>query len=125
MNYKEGYRLADTMRVQLCPRCENEQFSSEAKHCRICGAHLYNRCEGQPEIDFHGNHTGELEHHNNPGNARYCETCGTKTYFYEEGFLVSWEEEKAQIEREMLGLEGESEAATSNDSDDDGFDFLG
>ena len=30
----------------------------------------------------------------NPENARFCEACGSETYFYSMGFLKGWEEVK-------------------------------
>lgn len=85
------------MRVIQCPKCENEVFSSNAGHCKIYGTKLFNECEGVPEYDDHGYEVARPIH-NNPGNARYCETCGEPTNFFKQGFLKPWEEEKADLE---------------------------
>lgn len=69
MLYNEQIQMDESMRLVVCPRCENEQFSKLAKYCRICGLPLYNYC------------TDEHCEENNPANARFCETCGSPTIF--------------------------------------------
>ena len=86
MIYNDGVALDTNMRVVICPRCRNEEFSERVWHCRICGLHLYNECEGD-----HG-FNGSGDQHNNPGNARFCEICGTKTRFFVEGLLKAWDD---------------------------------
>lgn len=115
LRYEKGYVVDENMRVMNCPKCENEIFSTNASHCKLCGTQLYNKCEGTPEYDGFGN-VVDHEYHNNPGNARYCETCGEPTYFFKQGFLKPWEEEKAELEQkaemDMLEhhtLDGEDE----------------
>ena len=85
MKYNDGVALDDNMRVTICPRCQNEEFSDDAMHCRICGLMLFNECEGGD------NYNGAFEHRN-PGNARFCEFCGARTRFFIDGLLKSWEE---------------------------------
>lgn len=71
-DYNDGVDYdPQTMRVKICPRCGNTQFSENAYYCRICGTDLYNYCDGS---------AGEGQHVN-PSNARFCETCGAPTYF--------------------------------------------
>jgi len=86
MKYNDGVALDANMRATICPQCQNEEFSEQAYHCRICGQILYNECEGGR--DYNGNDYT----HNNPGNARFCEQCGTKTRFLREGLLKPWNE---------------------------------
>ena len=76
MHYK-GVELDDNLRVVECPVCKNTEFSSDVEYCRICGTLLFNRCVG-------------IVPHDNPGNARYCETCGEKTYFLKAAILEPW-----------------------------------
>jgi hypothetical protein len=97
MEYDDGYIVDDNMRVVKCPKCENEIFSDDAIYCKICGTKLFNECEGTPEYDNHGNVIDYI-YHNNPGDARFCETCGTPTYFFKTNLLKPWEDVKADIE---------------------------
>lgn len=97
MKYQKEYDVDENMRVVSCPKCKNEVFSNNAVHCKLCGTKLFNECDGTPEYDGFGN-VVDHTHHNNPGNARFCETCGQPTYFFNEGFLKPWEEEKAELE---------------------------
>ncbi len=81
MLYENEHEVDANFRVIKCPKCSNEDFSEEANYCKICGAPLFNTCEDQ--------HTC---YHNNVGNARFCETCGSQTEFFKLGYLNSWEE---------------------------------
>ncbi|MCR4437317.1 MAG: hypothetical protein QHH10_14380 [Peptococcaceae bacterium] len=92
MIYKDGYPMDENLRVTRCPLCENEEFSKKAEYCRICGTGLYNRCEG--EWDRFAN---DEVYHYNPGNARYCETCGKPTYFLTKGLLEPWDKAKEKM----------------------------
>ena len=84
MFYNDGVEIDRKGRVLICPNCKNEEFSDKADFCRVCGTSLYNKCAG--EWDDSAEY---YEVHNNPGNARFCETCGKPTLFYELGFLKS------------------------------------
>jgi Zn-dependent peptidase ImmA (M78 family)/ribosomal protein L37E len=92
MLYEDGVDFDEsTMKVKICPRCGNEEFSENAEFCRICGTNLYNDCEGIHTQDFNGyEEVGEIHH--NPSNARYCETCGAKTRFFIDGILCDHSE---------------------------------
>ena len=80
--FYEKIELGSTLRVIECPKCKNEEFGKDADFCRICGSHLHNKCEGE------WNDRDEyVVQHDNPGNARFCETCGKPTYFFTNGFL--------------------------------------
>ena len=84
--FYEKIELGSTLRVIECPKCKNEEFGKDAYFCRICGSHLHNKCEGE------WNDRDEyVVQHDNPGNARFCETCGKPTYFFTNGFLDAWE----------------------------------
>lgn len=88
MIYDDGVQVDNQMRVTQCPRCENEVFGQQAEHCKICGLTLYNLCEGEYMNDY--GHE-EVVQHRNPGDARFCETCGKPTEFYKEQILQPWE----------------------------------
>ena len=91
MIYNDGFTMDENIRVTKCPQCGNEEFSSEAIYCRICGSTLYNSCEGEDIYDYNGN----FDHrkvHNNPGNARFCETCGKPTSFFTLKYLKPFNE---------------------------------
>jgi Zn-dependent peptidase ImmA (M78 family) len=88
MQYNDGVAYdEDTLRVNICPVCNNEQFSSNAEFCRICGTNLYNKCEGDMDYDMN-NEPYYRNQHNNPSNARFCEICGKPTYFFSKKILV-------------------------------------
>ena len=93
MKYTDGVEYdAQTMRVKICPRCQNEEFSEDAVFCRICSLQLINYCEGTEAYD---EETGEryfTDRHSNPTNARFCEKCGKPTVFYKEGILPGYKD---------------------------------
>lgn len=96
MFYNDGVEIDENVRVILCPKCKNEEFSVKADFCRICGTGLYNKCEG--EWDSYNNC---FDQHNNPGNARFCEICGKPTLFFKQGFLKKWEEAQFHLMEEQ------------------------
>jgi hypothetical protein len=121
MIYNDGYDVDKKFRVIKCPNCENEVFSDNAFHCKICGTKIYNICEGEPNYDNYGN-IENYTYHDNHGDARYCEQCGRMTYFFKEGFLRPWEEAKRDIEsaQGVQFIEAtEEEAITMLYGDDD------
>lgn len=78
-----------TYKVEICPKCNNEEFSEDAACCRICGLNLINYCEGYLDEDEWGNQA-ILEQHPNPSNARFCETCGKPTEYNTKNVLVDY-----------------------------------
>ena len=86
MIYNDGFPMDDNLQFIKCPKCDNEEFSLNAKHCKICGFDVFNNCLGYRIEDDNGNFLG-IEHHKNVGNARYCETCGEKTILIEAKLL--------------------------------------
>ena len=91
MKYEDGVPYdSDTFRVKICPVCRNEEFSSNAAYCRICGADLHNRCDGIV-FDERGDQYVK-EQHANPSNARYCEVCGRPTLFLTNKILCEYNE---------------------------------
>lgn len=105
MIYKDGYETNDDLRFVKCPRCGNEEYSFEAKFCRICGFPAYNECEGSTEYDEYGNAEG-FSVHRNVGNARFCECCGIPTMLFKEKYLKPFNEieEQSQDEVEVESL---------------------
>ena len=92
MLYDDGVEFDEsTMKVKICPKCGNEEFSDNALFCKICGTNLYNDCEGIHTQNFNG-FDDIVEIHHNPSNARYCETCGAKTRFFIDGILCDHSE---------------------------------
>lgn len=79
VKYNDGVKMDDDLRVVECPRCGNEQISTDAKFCRICGLPVYNYCAGKGTS------------HICPGNARFCGVCGEPTEYFELGILRSWD----------------------------------
>lgn len=98
MIYDDGVNTNEELRVEFCPRCNNEVFSTHAEYCKICGLHLYNYCLGETISDPNGNHPDWTDYHKNSSDARYCEKCGMPTKYFEEGLLKGWEDAKDLIE---------------------------
>lgn len=91
MIYNDGFPMDDNLQFIKCPKCDNEEFSLNAKHCKICGFDVFNYCLGYRIEDDNGNFLG-IEHHKNAGNARYCETCGEKTILFNAKLLRPYTE---------------------------------
>ena len=89
--YGDGVKLDENMRVLKCPRCDNEEFNEKADFCKICGSKVYNYCLGEIIYDYNGN-IEDTHYHKNDSNARFCETCGRETVFFENKFLKPWKE---------------------------------
>lgn len=101
MIYNDGFPMDANLKVTQCPKCGNEQFSNEAEFCRICGASLYNLCEGEDIYDYNGNFEHH-EEHKNCGNARFCEKCGRPTSFFRETFLLPYDEVREEYVERFL-----------------------
>lgn len=104
----DGIDLGNNLCVLECPKCKNEEFSKDCEFCRICGSRVYNKCEG--EWDDRDQY---LIQHNNPGNARFCESCGKPTYFLKENFLKTWD--KVQITEDGEDFLSLDEVAATSD----------
>lgn len=91
IEYNDGVPFdEETMRIEQCPRCHNRVFGKNAQFCRICGLNLCNLCDGGVK-DEHGEiWYSEERQHPNPSNARFCETCGRPTYFFNNGILCDF-----------------------------------
>lgn len=113
MKYNDGFRMDDDLRVTKCPRCENEQFDADAEYCRICGAPLFNMCEGQEERDNFGN-VYDYSYHKNYGNSRFCEKCGKPTEYFRLRFLRPFDEVTEQYIAQYSGLHNDN----NEESDD-------
>lgn len=91
MIYDDGVSMNNDQKVNICPRCENEIMSGDAEYCKICGLRLYNYCLGERMTDPNGNYPDYYRYHKNDSDARFCESCGAPTTFFEENILESWE----------------------------------
>ena len=100
MVYNDGVKSDTYSKVTICPRCQNEVFASNAEYCKICGLKLYNYCVGQIIPDPIGTYPERIENHKNDTDARYCETCGNITSFFEDNLLNEWPQAKSEIESE-------------------------
>lgn len=91
VNYNDGVPFdEETLRVETCPKCGNQEFSENAMFCRICGTSIYNMCEGETDNNGYGEYIVDGSQHRNPSNARYCETCGKPTYFLSKNILCDF-----------------------------------
>lgn len=84
MIFAEGFPMDDQQRVKVCPYCGNRKFSKKSTVCIACGHSRLNLCLGK-----------DGQWHTNVGNARYCEICGEKTQFFEDGLLKAWDNEES------------------------------
>jgi len=73
-------------RALECPNCGNTDLYKSGNFCIICGHSLVNYCSEADSSDQSApcRHDEPL-----PGNARYCPYCGSKTTFYNKGYLSS------------------------------------
>lgn len=90
-----GITTDDKLRFIKCPVCGNDEFSSEAEFCRICGSAIYNYCQDLYDEGGYRISTGCGKP--NPGNSRYCEYCGNPTLLYK--FLTNWQEENSHTNK--------------------------
>jgi len=59
-----------------------------------------------------------------PGNARYCETCGKPTYFYQEKCLTDWTEVSQCDLKDCTDIEDDAPAIiTADASSEDNYPF--
>lgn len=101
--HKHEYIATDENgRFLECPQCGNKKFSKDARYCRMCGLYLYNYCENAP-----GWSSNDLCGQSNPGDARYCEHCGSETRLISLGLLKTWEEVLEEYGEVAAGLEPE------------------
>lgn len=84
VNYPEAFQMDPYKRTLQCPLCSSRHISGDK--CSVCGTYIFNYC-----MDFF-NDSGDCTY-SNPGNNRYCEMCGSETYFYKRRLLSSWEVE--------------------------------
>jgi ribosomal protein L40E len=111
MIYDDGVEINENMQVRICPKCGNEQFSSNANYCRICGFSTYNWCEGRIIYNDFGN-LEDIIRHENLGNSRFCEICGKPTLFLSEKILLPYDEVREDYVEEFL--KDNPEAIASN-----------
>lgn len=90
--YSDGIKLDKHGEAYECPSCGDNSGGFLNENCSKCGISLYNYCMQSLESKA----TRKCSYPN-PGNARYCEMCGTETYFYKKGFLHPWKEAQKQI----------------------------
>lgn len=78
MKYIENIIVNENQQIKKCPRCGNVDISLDDEFCSICGFSAYNYC------------TSRGRHVNTP-NARFCTTCGSKTTYFTNDFLLPWD----------------------------------
>lgn len=124
MIYSDGFPMDENLRLEVCPKCGNEEFGDDAEYCRICGTYLYNMCDGQEIYDYDGIFD-RIEKHRNHGNARYCEKCGKPTAFFNAKLLRPYNEVKPDFVQQYLyrNADARSEKSNSADYDDNDFSF--
>lgn len=124
MKYKD-IEFSDYGKVKICLRCQNESVfleNKEFQYCKICGAHLVNKCAGQYEHD----RDGEMYCTVTPcddvipdGNARFCVKCGSPTTFGLTGLLKPWEEELKELKKAKESLDHFLQKQVAATQDDD------
>jgi Zn-dependent peptidase ImmA (M78 family) len=73
-------------RVVSCPLCHSSKIDASGERCGICGTYIFNYC-----TSYFENGRGDCSNANS-GNARFCESCGRPTYYYQKGLLRQWQE---------------------------------
>lgn len=92
-----GAKLNKSGQAKECLQCKNEEHLEDAEFCMICGKPIINRCTFA--IDENASSAyGQCSHDEPlPGNARYCPYCGSKTTFYEQGVLLSYDDDTSPL----------------------------
>jgi ribosomal protein L37E len=102
-------------RFLVCPRCGNKNFSDDANYCKMCGLYLYNSCTRTEVESDSPSECGMI----NPGDARYCEYCGSPTRLLELGLLMTWEELIESQKEVAAGLDPSLQKESDNFLEDD------
>ena len=87
-----GAELKESGQVKECPKCKNEEHLHDAEFCMICGKPIINRCTSAIAPNISSEYWQCPHGEPLPSNARYCPYCGNKTTFYEQGVLLSYDE---------------------------------
>lgn len=96
----KSYKLNEVGKAIICPKCENEETHTDGNYCKVCGTYITNCCSEETDLDLNGNEyiiqksCGAIAE----GNARFCVYCGNPTTYYKNRLLLSWDEEKAEME---------------------------
>lgn len=85
-----GVELDQYNRPEECFNCNNEEHLPNATFCMICGEKIINTCTNED----HCSHVNEAF----PGNARFCPYCGSKSTYFEKGYLAEFDISEARIE---------------------------
>jgi len=88
-HYFDGVKLDRYQEACECPYCGDSSGYWFNGVCSKCNTMLYNYCHKGLYVDKGGCI------YENPGNARFCEMCGSPTYFFSMGFLKPWEEARS------------------------------
>lgn len=80
-------KLNEKGKAKVCPICKNENTNLRGEYCQICGINLVNKCTKC----------------NTPltGDARFCEFCGAKSTYLENGLLQDYKSYKNSNKFEM------------------------
>lgn len=89
MNYNKIPLHESTSKALICPQCGNDRTDLVGSYCQVCGVMLVNRCSDS-------NSCGKLL----AGDARYCNFCGAESTFFNQGFLIAWNESEQQVSLE-------------------------
>ncbi|AEY67518.1 ImmA/IrrE family metallo-endopeptidase [Clostridium sp. BNL1100] len=82
--YYETVSFDNCFEQAECPYCGQKHFYWPEGICPSCDRRLYNYCHKGLYLDIGGCS------HTNPDYARFCEICGSETYFSSMGFLRPW-----------------------------------
>lgn len=85
-SYYEPVSFDNCLDLSECPYCGQKHFYWPEGICPSCDRRLYNYCHKGLYLDKGGCL------HTNPDYARFCEMCGSVTYFSSMGFLKGWKE---------------------------------
>lgn len=88
-SYYDDVKVDIIRKTCECPYCGETSSKFINGACSNCGTMLHNYCHKGLYVD-----RGTC-FYESPANARFCEMCGSQTYFFSMGFLRPWEEVRA------------------------------
>ncbi|OLN21432.1 hypothetical protein BTO30_15055 [Domibacillus antri] len=104
MIYPVVYSADESGKVNICPRCLNEEMHPAGDFCPQCGLEVVNRCD---DISYYSNHAPvfNCEAVLSP-NQRHCHVCGCQSTFLRNGVLEPWEKIKEKAGQTTVLSEG-------------------
>jgi len=78
--------MSDKPISRTCVKCNFKDFNEDSEFCPQCGTYLFNHCSNDM-CKCNNGFEAIL-----PNSYRYCDVCGSKTTYFEEGLIPDFEE---------------------------------